>query len=128
MKSLFLTSISCFYNEQKLPDVLMPKFCCSPRDTNCQSTSSSMPFISSLLRRATSGFMDAAFITGPITNGRYCSNCFPVNYKQWPLTQWILMDKNILHSKVTNSKVFALKKAMNYVLLYFITYVSERDK
>jgi len=38
------------------------------------------------------------------------------------------MDKNILFSKVINSTVFALKKAMNYVLLYFIKYISERDK
>lgn len=69
-----------FLNWLQLPDVLMPKFCCSPSDTNCQSMSPSIPCISSLSRRATSGFMDAAFITGPMTNGRYCSNCFPVNY------------------------------------------------
>jgi len=38
------------------------------------------------------------------------------------------MDKNILYSKVTNSTVFTLKKATNYVLLYFIKHISERDK
>ena len=54
------------------PAVLIPKFCCSPRLTNCHSSLSfSSPPSSSLSSRATSGFIEAVFMTGPMTSGKY---------------------------------------------------------
>lgn len=52
------------------PAVLIPKFFCSPSETNCQSSSPSTPCMSSLSKSAISGFIDAVLITGPITSGK----------------------------------------------------------